>query len=90
MIEIFIFELHILAIVYAFVKNFQQNSIKEGFLAVIIILLIFSIGWALTSSLSHALYPDDWKSIYFNADSLALILLVIPESYFFYQYFLKE
>lgn len=90
MIELIIFELHIIGALYVFTKNWQNDSVKEGLLAIIIIGLMFSIGWALTGTLSYAIYPDSWNTIYFNQDSLSLILLIIPELLFFRFYFMKD
>jgi hypothetical protein len=90
MIEILVFHLHIVGALYAFTKNWQRSNIKEALLAVVIIGLIFTIGWALTSPIANLIMPDSWQSIYFTKDSLSLILLFIPESIFFYLFFMKD
>jgi membrane-bound acyltransferase YfiQ involved in biofilm formation len=90
MVELLIFHLHIVAAVYAFVKNFQSRTIKDAFLSLGIIALVFAIGWALTGTLAYYIYPKDWNSIYFTSDSLALVLLVIPEVLFFKLFFLQD
>ncbi len=90
MIEILIFHIHIIAILYAFTKNWQKTSIKDGFLAIGIILLMFSIGWAMTSTIASLIMPSKWNTIFFNKDTLSLILLLIPESIFYYHFFIKD
>jgi hypothetical protein len=90
MIEILIFHLHIVGALYAFTKNWQNGNLKEGFLAVTIIGLIFTIGWALTSPIANLIMPHSWQSIYFTRDSLSLTLLFIPESVFFYFFFVRD
>lgn len=90
MIEILIFELHILGALYAFTKNWQRGGFKEGILAVLVIALIFTIGWALTSPLAWLIMPDDFYSIWFSGDTLSLIMLFIPEIIFFYLFYIKE
>ena len=90
MIELIIFHLHIVAVIYAFTKNWQRRSVKEGILAVLIIGLIFAIGWALTSPISRLIMPKAWETIWFRQDSLSLLLLAIPESIFFYHFFIKD
>ncbi len=90
MIEIFIFYLHIVAFLYAFTKNWMYRSIKEGFLGIAILFLIFAIGWALTGTLAYAIYPENWHSLYFSHNTLALVMLTIPESFFFYYFFVKD
>jgi len=90
MVELFIFQLHIIGALYAFTKNWMRGTIKDGFLALAIIGLVFTIGWALSSPIANLIMPAAWNTIYFTIDSLSLVLLFIPESIFFYLYFVKE
>lgn len=90
MIELIIFHLHILAALYAFTKNWQERRLKDAVLAVLIIGLFFSIGWALTRPVAGILLPDAWNTPIFNVDTLSLVLLIIPESFFFYVFFIKD
>ncbi len=90
MIEVLIFYLHIVAALYAYTKNWQSGTIKDGFLAVGIILLMFSIGWAITSTIASLIMPAKWNTIFFNRDTLSLLLLVVPESIFYYYFFIKD
>jgi hypothetical protein len=90
MIELLIFHLHIAGALYAFTKNWQAKGVKDGLLAVALITLVFTIGWALTGTIAHAVYPQSLNTIYFNSDILGLLLLLIPESFFFYFYFVKD
>lgn len=90
MIEIIIFELHLLGTLYAFVRSWQSNGIKEGLMAVAIIALFFSIGWAITGTVASFIYPDNWNTIYFTQDTLSLIMLLIPEAIFYRFYFLEK
>ncbi len=90
MIEILIFHLHIVGALYAFTKYWRAKGFKEGLLAVVIIGLIFAIGWALTYPIAALIMSDSWNSIWFSVDTLSLILLFIPESVFFYFFFLKD
>ncbi len=90
MIELLIFYLHIAGALFVFTKNWQARGIKEGLLAITIIALFFAIGWALTGTIARLVYPSYLNSIYFTSDTLSLVLLFIPESIFYYQYFLKD
>lgn len=90
MIEIIIFELHLLGALYAFVKSWQANGIKDGLMALAIIALFFTIGWAITGTIASFIYPDSWNSIYFTKDTLSLIMLLIPELIFYRFYFLEK
>ncbi|MFN3194996.1 MAG: hypothetical protein ACE364_03500 [Chlorobiota bacterium] len=90
MIEILIFELHLLASIYVFTKGWQGGSIKDGLMAVAILLLFFTIGWAITGTIANLLYPSGWNTIYFTQDTFSLVLLLIPELLFFKFYFLSD
>ncbi len=90
MIELFIFQLHIAGALYAFTKNWQKRSLKDGFLGLGLLALVFVIGWGLTGTLAYQIYPDKWNTVYFNRDTLSLVLLTIPEVFFFYFYFFKD
>jgi hypothetical protein len=90
MIEILIFHLHIIGALYAFTKNWQNDGIKAGVMALLIIGLVFAIGWALTNPIAFFLMPEGWSSIWFSQDTLSLIILIILESVFFYHFFVKD
>lgn len=90
MIEILIFHLHIVAALYAFTKNWMIRGIKEGIMAVLVIGLIFTIGWALTGPIARMIMPYSWNTVYFTQDTLSLVLLAIPESFFFFLFFVKD
>jgi membrane-bound metal-dependent hydrolase YbcI (DUF457 family) len=90
MIEIFIFHLHIVAAVFIFVKYWQSGRIRDGFMGLALFVLLFSIGWPMMTFLVNLFYPDSWKTVWFNNDTLALIFLLIPEIYFFRNFFCKS
>lgn len=90
MIELLIFHLHLVVGLYAFSKSWKNGKLRDGFLAVGIIGLMFAIGWALTGTLAYAIMPGEWNTIYFNQDTLSLVILAIPEGFFYYQFFFKD
>ncbi len=90
MIELLILFLHILAALYAFTKNWQQDSVKNGFMAIVVIGLVFTIGWALTGPIARVIMPNSWETVYFTKDTLSLVLLFIPECFFFNMFFVKD
>lgn len=90
MIELLIFHLHIIGATYAFTKNWQSGGLWDGILSVLIIGLLFAIGWALTGTLAYTLMPQSIETQYFTRDTLSLILLLIPEIFFFYQFVMKD
>lgn len=90
MIELLIFHIHIIGALYAFTKSWQTKSLKDGFLSLVLLALLFTIGWALTGTIAYALMPGESTNLYFNRDVLSLSLLLIPETVFFYFFFYKE
>ncbi|MBM2817361.1 MAG: hypothetical protein HW421_4123 [Ignavibacteria bacterium] len=90
MIEIIIFHLHIIAALYGFTQNWQRRRFRDGFLAVLIIGLLFTIGWALTGAIARLVFPVEYNTTFFTQDSLSLVLLLIPEIYFFKYFILKD
>jgi hypothetical protein len=90
MIDLLIFYYHIFVAIYAFTKNWQKATIREGFMAVGLIALIFAIGWALTGSFSYVIWPKSWNTLYFTYDTLSLVLLSIPETFFYYYFFFQK
>jgi hypothetical protein len=75
---------------FAFTKNWQKDSLKEGVMAVLIIGFFFAIGWALTGTLAFYIYPESWNMLYFTRDTFSLVILIIPEIIFFYKFFIKD
>lgn len=90
MIELLIFHLHLLVALYAFTKSWQNGKLRDGFLAIAVIGLMFAIGWALTGTLAYAIMPGNWNTIYFTQDTLSLVLLAIPETIFYYHFFFRD
>lgn len=90
MIEVFIFHLHIIASLYAFTKRWQGDSLKEGFVALGLIGLVFTIGWAITGALARLLTPTQGFTTWFTSDTLSLVLLLIPEIIMFKVFFLNQ
>ncbi len=90
MIDLLIYHLHIACALYAFTKSWQNAGVKEGLMAVAVIALAFAIFWALTATLANIIMPDSWVTIYFTKDTLSLVMLLIPEYFLFYHFFLKE
>ncbi|MPN33830.1 hypothetical protein SDC9_181322 [bioreactor metagenome] len=90
MIELIIFHLHLLAGLYAFTKYWQQNGLKDAILALSVVALVFIVGWSIAGTIADVIYSESWKNPYFTKDALGLVILVIPESFFFYHFFVKD
>ncbi len=90
MIEILIFHLHIVAAVYIFTKYWRTSRVREGFMGLSLFILLFSIGWPMMTFIVNLCYPDNWETIFFNKDTLSLLMLTSVEVYFFKHFFLKD
>lgn len=83
MITLFIFYLHLIAGVAIFTKRWQEEGLKEGFLGVGFLALIFSVGWSITTFVMQLLIDQRGFGPLLDRDTLALLLLVVVESVFF-------
>ena len=91
MIDLLIYHLHIVGVLYAFVKRWQYEGLKGGLLAIAICGLVFMIGWSLTGTIARLIMtapaqPGD----VFTVDTLSLTLLIIPEILFFWMFFVRD
>jgi hypothetical protein len=89
MIDLIIYHLHIVGALYAFTMRWQRDGIKGGALAVATCGLVFTILWAVTGPIAYALMPALASSPIFTADTLSLVLLLVPEIVFFRVFFLR-
>ena len=89
MIPLLIFYLHIVAVVYAYTKRWQEAGVKEGVLAVAFTAIIFSVGWTLSTLLLHVISPPRGLGPGLDRDALSLLLLTVAEGFFYYWYLKK-
>ena len=59
MVAGFIFFLHIVLVVFAFIK-YKKESIGEGFLAVAFVGIVFAVGWTIAAILTNLLFTPEW------------------------------
>jgi hypothetical protein len=90
MIDLLIYHLHIVGVLYAFTMRWQREGLKGGFLAVATCGLVFTILWAVTGPIARILMPQAAQpGDLFTSDTLSLVLLMIPEVVFFRVFFLR-
>ena len=90
MLELLIYHIHIVAILYAFTKRWQVEGLKGAFLAVGICVLVFIIGWSLTGALARLFMPGPYPpGTMFTGDTLSLVMLLVPEALFFWFFFVR-
>jgi hypothetical protein len=101
MIAAIILLIHFLAGVYAFVK-YKKEGIGEGLLAAAFVVIIFSVGWTMTTMISKLVYPSTLAASWvaqlqgtrlsrllakeLTIDTFSLVLLTFGELVFYYYY----
>ena len=87
MVPLLVFYIHILGITGAFTSEYQKEGLGPGILFVGFVLLIFSVGWSISSFLLKYLIDAPGFGIWLNRDALSLVLLTAGEGLFYYFYF---
>jgi uncharacterized membrane protein YhdT len=84
MITLFIFYIHTIAAVAAFTKRWQEADLKEGLLAVGLVVLIFSVGWSMAAVIVRPLIGERGFGVWLDRDTIALVVLTLAECVFYY------
>src|ERR1043166_4207431 len=90
MITLFIFYLHTIAAVTFYTKRWQEANWKEGLLAVGFFVLIFSVGWTMSTFLVGLIIAEKGFGLWLDRDTLSLALLTVMESAFYYTQLKKK
>lgn len=90
MIPLLVFYTHIVAIAAVFTKRWQEEGLGEGMLAVLFMLVIFFVGWSITSFLLRLVMEQEGLGRLLDRDAASLLLLTAVETVFYYFYFRKE
>lgn len=101
MIAAFIFLIHFGAAVYTFFK-YRKEGTGEGLLAAAFVVIIFSVGWTISTMLSKLIFPTELANLWIaglqgsrisrlfakelTVDTCALVLLTLGEIVFYYFY----
>lgn len=101
MISASILAIHCIAAVYAFFK-YKKDGIGEGLLAVAFVVVIFSVGWTISTMISKIVFPTELAGSWIaqlqetrvsrmiakeiTIDTFSLLLLTIGEAVFYYYY----
>ena len=83
MISLFIFYIHTVAAAWLFTTRWQESDVKEGILAVGFRVLVFSVGWSISTVLLSALIAKEGFGPLLDRDALSLLLLALMEGVFF-------
>lgn len=105
MVSAFIFIIHFIFVLYAFVK-YKKESVGEGLLAVAFVGIVFAVGWTIATMLTNLLFTFEWFNKWYwqpldswvlyiirkeiNRDTISLLFLTSGEVVFYYIYFLTD
>ncbi len=90
MIELWVFYVHIVAVVTMFTKRWQEEGLSEAFLVVCFMTLIFFVGWSITTFLMKLVMSKEGWGMFLDRDSASLLLLTIGEVALYYFYLRDE
>jgi len=90
MITLFIFYIHTIAAVTFFTKRWQEANWKEGLLAVGFLVLVFSVGWTMSTFLVGLMIGEKGFGVWLDRDTLSLVLLTVMETVFYYAQIKKK
>jgi hypothetical protein len=90
MIPLIIFYVHIVGICAAFTSEYQKEGIGSAFLSVGFVVLIFSVGWTISTFVLKYMMSEAGFGLWLNRDAISLLLLTIGEAIFYYNYFNEE
>ncbi len=83
MITLLVFAAHTIAAVALYTKRWQEADWKEGLLAVGFLLLVFSVGWSISTFLLKLFVNERGFAPWLDRDTLSLLLLTLMETLFF-------
>ncbi len=89
MVIAIIFLLHIIFIAYVFYKRMTIDSLSAAFIDLVFIIIIFSVGWSLSTMICKIIWDPIGFGKYFDRDTISLSLLTIVE-FFFYKIYFKD
>jgi len=87
MISIFIFYIHFVGAVYAFVKGYVDHSVTDGFMTLAFVAIIFSVGWTIAGFIVRFFLPAGGFGPWLDSDTISLIIVSILEALLYLTYF---
>ena len=90
MISALIFAAHLIFISVIFTKKWQDESIGSAFTNLALIIILFSVGWSIATSVVKLIMDQKGFGIYYTADDFSLTLLSIVEFLFYKIYYGKD
>lgn len=87
MVSVLVFFLHAVFAIYILIKTSKQDSIKAGLLNIVFIIIIFSVGWTISTMVVRWFVPPEGFGRDLDADGIALTILAIAEFFFYRKYY---
>ena len=90
MIIAFIFTAHLIFAGYIFFKKKKTESIGSAIQNLILIIVLFSVGWSILTLVLQAFIEPEGFGEAFNRDTIVLTTLTIIEFFFYRMYYWKD
>jgi len=89
MISAFIFFAHLFFVTIIFTKKWQDESLGSAFINLALIIILFSVGWSISTTVVKIFFDSKGLGIQFDADAISLTVLSIAE-FFFYRFYYND
>jgi len=89
MVIALIFLIHIIFTIYVIHRKWKFDSVSSALIDLVLIIIIFSVGWSVTTMIVKLFWEPEGFGKFFNRDTIALFLLIVGE-YFFYRVYYKD
>lgn len=90
MITALIFTAHLVFILFIFTKKWQNESLQTAFVNLALIIILFSVGWSISTMILKIFIDESGLGIHFDRDTISLTLLTIVEFFFYKIYYSDE
>jgi hypothetical protein len=87
MIPLLVFYLHVVGIAAMFTRHWQEEGWTGGVLAALFMLVVFFVGWSISSFLMKLILEEQGFGWYLDRDAASLLLLTLGELVLYYFYF---
>lgn len=89
MVISFIFLLHIIFLLYLFIKKWKHESVGSALIDIALIIILFSVGWSVSMMVCKIFWEPIGFGKHFDRDTISLFLLTVSE-FFFYRFYFKD
>jgi len=87
MISLFIFFIHIVGAAFAFTRSYCDHKLGDAFMTLAFVAIIFSVSWTIAGFVVRFLFPTDGFGVWFDSDTLSLVIVTVLESILYTVYF---